>query len=243
MRIEKYKYLGNGKYKVTIDNEEYVIYEDIILKYNILSKDKINKKDLDLYLKDNEFYEAYYKAVKYINTKLRSSLEIKKYLKKDFSSKIIDSVVKRLEQDGYLNEDVYTEAYINDQINLKVIGPVKIKNDLLKLGISESIIDKHIKNFTKELQYEKINKVIEKSIKLNHNKSIVMLKNKILHDLINKGFYKEDITSCIEDFDFNEEEIYKREYDKLYKKYSSKYSDSELEYKIKQTLYQKGFRI
>ena len=75
MSISKYKYLGNGKYKIFIDDESYIIYEDIILKHNILSKDKISKEDLELYLKDNEYYEAYYKAVSYINTKLRSRSE------------------------------------------------------------------------------------------------------------------------------------------------------------------------
>lgn len=242
MKIEKYKYLGNGKYKVTIDSEEYIIYEDIILKYNILSKDKLDKKELDIYLKDNQFYEAYYKAIHYINIKLRSSSEISKYLKKDFSSKVVDKVIKKLETDGYLNEKVYTEAYINDQINLKIVGPLKIKSDLIKLGISEPIIDEYLQVYTKELQYEKINKVISKEIRTNNNKSIYMLKNKILNNLINKGFYKEDIITCMENFDFDDSDIYKKEYDKLYSKLSSKYSGNELEYKIKQKLYQKGFR-
>lgn len=242
MKIEKYKYLGNGKYRVTIDSEAYTIYEDIILKYNILSKEKIDKKNLDIYLKDNQFYEAYYKAVHYIDIKLRSSNEIHKYLKKDFSNNIIEKVIERLESDGYLNENIYTEAYINDQINLKVAGPLKIKSDLIKLGISETIIEKHLPSFTKEMQYEKINKVISKDIRTNNNKSVYMLKNKIINDLINKGFYKEDILLCMEKFSFDDKDIYKKEYDKLYNKLSSKYSGQQLEYKIKEKLYQKGFR-
>ena len=243
MKIEKYRYLGNGRYKVYINNEEYIIYEDIILKYNILSKENISKKDLELYLKNNVFYEAYYKAVKYINIKLRSKEEIKNYLKKDFSLKTIDDVIKRLTKDGYLNEDIYAEAYINDQINLKIVGPLKIKRDLTSLGISEAIIDKHLDCFTRDIQFEKINKTIEKEIKLNKNKSVFMLKNKILSSLINKGFYKEDILSCIDNYDFKDDDIYKKEYDKLYKKLCSKYKGLELEYKIKEKLYQKGFRL
>lgn len=38
MKIEKYKYIGLGKYKVLISGKEYIIYEDVIIKYNILSK-------------------------------------------------------------------------------------------------------------------------------------------------------------------------------------------------------------
>ena len=53
MKIEKYKFLGNGRYQIVIDGVKYIIYEDIILKYNILSKNIITKNDLDNYLKDN----------------------------------------------------------------------------------------------------------------------------------------------------------------------------------------------
>ena len=242
MNIEKYKYLGNGKYKVKIGSEDYIIYEDIILKYNILSKNKVDKKELDLYLKDNEFYEAYYKAVSYIDVKLRSSKEIEKYLKKDYSTKIVNNVITRLKDDGYLNESVYAEAYIHDQINLKIVGPLKIKDNLIAQGINESVIEDKLSCYSKKIQNEKIKKVISKEINLNKNKSTIMLKNKILHNLVEKGFYQEDIINCMEEFDFSDNDIYKREYEKTYKKLSSKYSGKELEYKVKQKLYQKGFK-
>lgn len=243
MKIDKYKYLGNGKYKVTIDKIDYIIYEDIILKYNILGKENITKTDLDLYLKDNEFFEAYYKAISYINIKLRCSKEISKYLSKDFSSKIIDKVINKLYKDGYLNEDVYTEAFINDQINLKIVGPLKIKSELMNLEISENVVDNHLLVYAKKLQYDKINKVIEKEIRLNKNKSSLMLKNKILKNLIDKGFYREDIVYCMDSYDFDDSESYKIEYEKVYNKLSSKYSGKQLEYKVKEKLYQKGFRV
>lgn len=243
MKIEKYKYLGNGKYKISIDNNEYVIYEDIILKYSILGKDTITKKELDECLKDNDFYEAYYKSVSYIKTRLRSEKEIRKYLSKYYSNKIIASVIERLTKEKYLDEDIYTDAYIMDQINLKVSGPIKIENELVKLGISKDVIEKHLQIFTKDEQYQKIRKVIKKEINLNKNKSEVMLKNKLLKSLIDKGFFKEDILSCIEEFEFDDSKIYEIEYKKAYDKLSKKYSGRELEYKVKEKMYQKGFRI
>lgn len=242
MKIEKYKYLGNGKYRVIIDDDIYIIYEDTILKYSIITKNEISKKDLEMYLKENKLYEAYYKSVDYIGKKLRTKKEIIKYLKKDFSNKEIDYAIKKLGKEGYLNEKVYTEAYITDQINLKTVGPLKIKHDLLNLGIDENTINKTLEQYTKEEQYTKINKQIEKEIRLNNNKSVMFLKNKILKNLIDKGFYKEDIESCIENHTFNDEEIYKKEYQKAYDKLSKKYSGTQLEYKIKEKMYQKGFK-
>ncbi len=243
MKIEKYKYLGNGRYKVFIDKNDYIIFEDIILKYKILGKDNITKEELSKYLKENTFYEGYYKATSYINIKLRTKKEIEQYLSKnDFDSKVITKIIDKLTKDGYLNENIYTEAYINDQINLKIIGPLKIENDLIKLGIDKNIINKHLNCYTKEMQYEKIRKVIDKEIRLNKNKSSEMLKNKILMGLINKGFYRNDIILILDEFEIDDKDIYEKEYQKLYNKLSKKYSGQVLEYKIKEKLYQKGFR-
>ncbi len=242
MKIKKYKYLGNGKYRLTIDDDIYILYEDTILKYSIITKNEISKKELETYLKENQLHEAYYKSVEYINRKLRTKKEITKYLKKDFSNKEIDYAIKKLEKEGYLNEEIYAEAYITDQINLKIVGPLKIKNDLLNLGIDETIINKKLERYSKEEQYNKINKLIEKDIRLNNNKSVMFLKNKILRNLIDKGFYKEDIETCIDNHSFNDEEIYKKEYQKAYDKLSKKYSGATLEYKIKEKMYQKGFK-
>ena len=243
MKIVKYKRLGSGKYKVTIDDDSYLIYEDIIIKYSILTKKSITKDELNLCLKDNNFYEAYYKGLSYINTKLRTEYELNKYLTKFYDKRIVNKVISRIKEDGYINEDVYTEAYINDQINLKFSGPEKIKRELIKLGVNRSCIDKYLKNYTKEIQCQKMKKFIEKEIRLNNKYSVVILKNKILRALIDKGFYMDDINRCMGKFEFNDDEIYDKEYKNLYNKLSTKYSGSELQYRIKAKMYQKGFKV
>lgn len=244
MKIEKYKYLGNGRYKVNIEKEEYIIYEDIILKYNLLSKKEISKKELDKYLDNNSFYDAYYKAIKYINVKLRCEKELDTYLSKlDYNKKVIKEVIEKLRKDGYLNEDIYVKSYINDQINLKNIGPLRIKSDLLKLGLNKDMIEANLEIFTKDIQREKIEKLVNKELKLNKNKSSLILKQKIMNMLREKGFYLEDITDILENIDIDDKDIYEKEYKKIYDKLSKKYSGDNLEYKVKEKMYQKGFRV
>lgn len=244
LKIEKYKFLGNGRYQVIISGDKYVIYEDIILKYNILSKGCISKNELDLYLKDNLYYEAYYKAIKYIEVKLRTEKEIDSYLKRyRYDDGIISFVINRLKEYGYINECVYTEAYINDQINLKNVGPLVIIRDLEKLGISRDVIYKYIDNYSRDNQISKIKKLVYRDIRLNSNKSSYVLKNKIFCNLINKGFYKEDIEYVLSDVIFDDSSIRDREYERIKSRLSKKYSGSELEYRVKQKMYQKGFKV
>ena len=243
MKIQGYKYLGNSKYKVIINNEEYTLYEDVILKYDLLIKD-VNEKDLAKFLEENKRFEAYYVALKYIKTKLRTRKEIEEYLsKKDYNDFDIDYAVARLEQEKYIDERVYAKSYILDAINLKNIGPNKIVMELTNLGIDKNIVLDELSIFTNYIEEEKVYKYIEKSIKNNHNKSSYILKNKIKQNLINLGYNSNIINKYLNEYNIDDNKIYQKELEKVKSKLSKKYTGKELEYKIKQNLYRKGFKV
>ena len=118
-----------------------------------------------------------------------------------------------------------------------------IIRDLEKLGISCDVIYKYIDNYSRDVQISKIKKLVYRDIRLNSNKSSYVLKNKIFSNLINKGFYKEDIEYVLSDVTFDDSSIRDREYERIKSRLSKKYSGSELEYRVKQKMYQKGFKV
>ena len=77
--------------------------------------------------------------------------------------------------------------------------------------------------------------------KSNKTRGGSVLKKKIMLDLHLLGYENDMINSVLNNYDFsNNEDIAKREYEKLYKRLSRKYEGKELEFKIKEKLYQKG---
>ena len=70
----------NGKYEVIIDNKKYLLYQDVIIKYLLFSKKEIDEKLLNSIINDNNYYEAYFKMIKFINIKLRTKNEVRKKL-------------------------------------------------------------------------------------------------------------------------------------------------------------------
>ena len=244
MKIIKYTKKKDGMYSLLLeDNDLILVHEDLILKYGLLLHKDIDEDIREKIEEENLNYTAKTVALKYITTRFRSEKELKDYLdKKGVNKDIIDIVIKDLKKDNYINDEIYTEMFIHDKINLTMDGPYKVRKELEKAGIKDSIINDKIDIYTKEIQIEKINKIIDKQLKTNHNKSNYMLKNKILNYLNNNGY---DSSLSISIFDSknlsSDKDIAKKEYDKLYKKLSNKYSGSELEFKIKQKMYQKGF--
>jgi len=243
MKIEKFTKLKSGQYKLNLDNNTEVnLHEDLILKHKLLLTKEIKEDQIIEILKENQMYLAYDLALKYINYKMRSKKEIKEYLiKKEIDNNLIDEVITKLETQGYLNDSYYVKAYINDKINLSYDGPYKIKENLIKMGISEDIVLTNLELFDEKLEVERIKKLIDKQIKNNRNKSDYLLKQKIINNLVNLGYTKSLVISNMGDIKIDDSKLKQKEYDKIYKKLSQKYSGKELEYKIKQRLYQKGF--
>ena len=130
MKIIKYKKLKNGKYEVELDNNEKVkIYEDVILKENLLWKKEVN--NLDELLKKNNDYEIEDVAIKRLSHHVESVNGMKNYLqKKGYDNTLISKVIEKLINKGYLNDNYYAKCYINEHLNLTNDGPLKIKKHL-----------------------------------------------------------------------------------------------------------------
>ena len=244
MKITKYEKKKNGMYCVFFDDGNNVdIHEEIILKYNLLVKKEASNSLIDKMLDENKVYIAYNLSIKYIAVKMRSRKEIREYLsKQNFDRSTIDEVIILLEKEKYLDDYMYANAFVNDRILLSNDGPYKIESKLKELGIREDAIFKSLSIFDNDLQVERITKLVNKYKNVNRNKSNFSLKNKISINLVNLGYDRSLINSVLSSSNFGDDSsIAKKEYEKIYKKLSKKYSGSELEYRVKQKMYSLGF--
>lgn len=243
MKIEKYTKDKGNKYKVLIDDINYTLYDDVIVKYSLLLRNEISEKELKAIVEENDKLSSYYDSIKYITKKMRSKLEIKEFLRKKMvNEKVINETIKKLEENHFLNEELFIKAYVNDQINLTNNGKNKILKGLVKLGIDNDSASTYLDNIDNEVFMSKIDKYVDKKISTNKNSSVYMLKNKIMTDLINLGYEKSDIVEVLNSKEINDDEAKKREYEKIKRSLEKKYSGDVLEYKIREKLYRKGFR-
>ena len=245
MKIKKYKKLARGQYSIILDDDSILnLHEDLILKYDLLLTKEIDNTMINVFLEENKKYTAYSDALRYLGIKMRSIKEIYEYLdKKMYSNEIINEVVEKLKKEKYLDDNLYASYYVVDRIKMSNDGPYKIMKDLEKKGICIEYINNSIIKFNDKVQQDKIDKLINKQIKSNHNKSSILLKKKILEYLINLGYDRSIILSRLNViYNFDDEDIKNKKYEKIYKKLSRKYSGYELEQMIKKKMYEKGFR-
>lgn len=243
MKVETYKKLKNGLYEVTINQTKYKLYDEVILKNNLLLTKEIDLITLEKILNDNEEYKAYYLALKYLGIKLRTEKEIITYLiKKEITEQVIDKTIKKLKTNNLLDKKIYLTSYINDQINLTLNGPNKIINDLIKLGFEEEEILNYL-DINDQIWAEKVNKIIAKKLKSNHKLSNNEFKKKIKKDLYMLG-YQDNIKELIAEINFDDTEMFLSQADKYYDKLKKKHKEpNSLAYAFKNKMYLLGYSL
>lgn len=243
MKILKYKKKKNGQYELMLESgEELSLYEDVILNFDLLLKKSISDDERNMILQANQEYDVYYVALKSLKSRFKSVKDLRELLlKKQYPQELVEKAVSKLLGQGYLDDRSFAKAYINQQMITTSKGPKKIEKELLDKGVSSNIIFSEISVFTKEEQLPKIEKVANRLLKSNRSRGGSVLKRKIVHDLQVLGYDISNIEEVLSKKDFSDtKDISKREAEKLYRRLSKKYSGVELEYKIKEKLYQKG---
>lgn len=242
MEIKNFKKLRGNVYEIELDDfRKFKLYDDIILKYELLIEKRLTKKKLETIINENNLLDAYYQSLKYISIKMRSEVEVREYLrKKSFSVFEADYAVTRLRNDGYINEVLYVQAFINDALNLSLDGPKKISENLKRLGMNESLINEYLNKVDRKEWLNRIERVLQKKAKINKS-SEKMFKNKITADLLNLGYFYEDIKNRVDDFHIDVSGAFLKEADKIYSKLAIKYSGTELVLRFKQKLFTKGY--
>ena len=158
MKIVKYKKEKSGKYKVYLeDGSTLTTYEDVIINNNLLYHNQIDDNLKEKLENESNYQKIYNTCIKYISVRVRSTKEVKDYLyKKNIDEETRISIIERLKNNKLLNDEVFTELFIKDKLNLTNDGEYKIINSLKEHGISSSIIDKYTYLFDRDLLYKKI---------------------------------------------------------------------------------------
>jgi len=203
MKIIKYEKKGNNKYKVHLENNESInIYEDVIIKNNLLYKKEMDRELLEKIDNDNSQFDAYNKCVKYISVRIRSKHEIEEYLKKkEIEPSLIDETIDKLIKNNLLNDDIFTKAFVNDKIKFTTMGPYRIEQELKKHHIDSNIIYKYLNEIDDVTIDDKINKQINKLIKSSRKKQ--NLRNKIYMNLLSLGYSNEMILRNLNNYDLS----------------------------------------
>jgi regulatory protein len=227
-------------YQVTIQAVTYLIVADIYYKYHLQVGDALSQKQFKAMLDENQLFLLDQLAVQKLK-KMLTVQELELFLKKEGANqKQIETLVTRYKRYQYLDDQLYAKTYVEKKKYSE--GPKLIELYLKQKGLSDEDIQQAL---TKLDQKNIISMMIDKRLSTIKNKNKNQMFGLIKNYLLQKGFDDEILDEIIEmkikHIKVNDEELIKKEIQKVVKKYQNKLDAQALEVLIKQKLYQKGF--
>lgn len=198
MNIVKVSKSGRNRVALFFDDGSNItVAYEIFLKNQLKLKQEISPDVHSFILSEDQKYLAKQYALNFLAKRHHSKSEIRTKLKqKKIAIDLIELVLNELEQKKYLDDYAFAKIFLDEKIKTKRWGKFKIKAELIKRGISASIIEETLK--------EKFvgGSEIETGLELAHKKFNVLAKREvdpkkikanIFSFLISRGY---DYDSC-----------------------------------------------
>ncbi|MBQ3295990.1 MAG: RecX family transcriptional regulator [Erysipelotrichaceae bacterium] len=224
-----------------LEEEKIMISLENYFKYNVKNLKGLDDELYEHFKKDEKLLKAYRGCLRKLSSKDHTVKQIRDYLYRyELKRSEIEDLIKRLKEYGLLDDEKYCIGKIGYYQN-SLYSARQIRMKLLKDGINEELINKHLSN---ENEYEKVLKLAEKYAR-DKGKSVKALKQSILIKLTGNGYSYDNASKAVESLNINNEnelELLSKEYAKALRKYEKKYEDYELRNHIYAYLLNKGFR-
>lgn len=125
-------------------------------------------------------------------------------LELNFEDKI--QIVNTLKLNGFLNDDRYVKAFINDKFKFSKWGKVKIANMLRQKGFDASTIENGIELIDKDDYIETLLEILNQKRKSTKSKSLFDLRNKMFRFAISRGFETSVTINCLKSLNLNQDD-------------------------------------
>lgn len=94
---------------------------------------------------------AYHNATRFLGYRPRSTREIEQYLaKKEFPPDVIEFTVEMLTTRGYLNDEEFARAWVDNRTRFRPRGAYGLRHELRQKGLSDRVIDAAVANLDEE---------------------------------------------------------------------------------------------
>ncbi|MFZ3577998.1 recombination regulator RecX [Virgibacillus sp. DJP39] len=243
-----------NRYNIFLDdgNDEYYgfsVDEAVLIEYKLQKNLELEDSMIDELIQKDDLHKSYTLTINFLSYRMRTKKEIHDYLvKKEVDEEHIKQIMDRLLTEGLLDDRMFADSFVRTRIQTSIKGPMLVKKELIEKGVSVTIASEAIKEYTFDVQMEKIEKWIDKKMNKQGRDSFKKQVQQLQVTLMQKGFEQDVIKEAVsglgdEKDDDAEWTAIISQGEKLLRKHKTKSSGYALRNKVKEGLYRKGFGI
>ena len=133
---------------------------------------------------------AFQRAVKLLAAKPRSIAELRERLSERCSSKaVIETVIARLREYGYLDDERYALGYASSKVRQQPVGRRRLEQSLARKKVERSVANEALNQvFAETPEEELIDKAVEKRVRLRGRPKTRAEAKSLFDHLLRQGF-------------------------------------------------------
>ncbi|MDO8551298.1 MAG: RecX family transcriptional regulator [bacterium] len=198
------------RFNIYVDGKfSFALPAETLVKAGLKINQSVSEEQIERLIKENEFQKAYDKALHFLSFRPRSQRELTDmFSKKDIGEETIKMVMRKLEEQGFLNDEEFAKWWIEQRLNFKPSSRRLLSLELLRKGVAkdlaQSLLDSYI---DKDKEYQLAKKTAEKKMGSLKKLPILVRRKKLSEYLGRRGFSWEiikrvlvKITSYEEDY-------------------------------------------
>ena len=110
---------------------------------------------------------------------------------------VADKIIKRLQDERYIDEQRYAHAFVRDKFRYNHWGWIRIEQELKRRGIAQEYIDEAKEEISEDANLEALRKIIDTKRRTVKGKNEYEVNAKLFRFALSRGFCYEDIKEVI----------------------------------------------
>ncbi|SFJ24908.1 regulatory protein RecX [Thermoflavimicrobium dichotomicum] len=188
-KIEKKSVLSR-RYQIYINDQPlFSIHEDVLVKHGLYKGMQVDGAQIKELLEAEEYNQVRLSALRYLSHKPRTTQELRQYLmRKEFHEGYIEKVIDEMMRLGYLDDQQYARAWVDERRNRKGYGALRVKKELKQKGIASKWIDEAMSKVDQSEERQLAMEVAERRYLRIQHESWPKIERKLGQFLLYRGF-------------------------------------------------------
>jgi regulatory protein len=181
--IEKNK---RGLYVVKFEEESIVVQKDLIVRFGLYKGQKIDFETQRTLKEAVSFYEVYHKALYLLGLRGHFTGQLKvKLLQREYALRVVEDVIQKLTQEGYLNDEALVRSWIEGQS--PHMSQLAMQQKLCTYGLDSSLVKQVLHELAPD-ESAAARELLDKKMRFSAHTMDKQTQEKLIHYLVRKGF-------------------------------------------------------
>lgn len=196
---------SDDRVSVFLDGEfAFGVHQDLVVKHGLQEGQTLTAAEQQDIESDEQYVRAKQSAFDYLAHKPRTEQEVRRKLQDgEASPPVVEDVIARLYELGYLDDEAYAHDYVHNRFANKKYGPIRIRRELVKRGVDRHVAEAAVTDlFAEEDAQAAARKHAEKRwSRLDEDDDPRRRKQKMYRYLRRRGFTTDTIYSVLDDLE------------------------------------------